>query len=160
MSGISVAPLSAEQIDAAYPLVREVAPSLGRTAWRRYARRAIGGGAASGRGIMVARRAGRAFPCGLFCYQKERDLSRGDVLVASHFIALDILDARPVLSALVGELEAMAPRLGCTAVRVAVAEDASDVAQILAGAGHCRESQVLAKTASVRGARTPRTNSD
>lgn len=147
MSGISVTPLSAEQIDTVYPLVREVAPGLGAAEWRRYARRAIGTARAGHGGIMVARRQGRPFPCGLFSYRKEQELGRGPVLVASHFVALDILDPRPVLAALVRELEALAPRLGCAAMRVSVGKDAADVALELARAGHRQESQTLAKPA-------------
>ena len=96
---------------------------------------------------MVARRQARSFPCGMFCYHTERDLAGGTVLVASHFVALDILDPRPVLAALVAELEALAARLGCSAVRTSVADGAAEVATVLAGAGHRRESQTLGKPA-------------
>ena len=151
MSAITVTPLSAEQIDTAYPLVREVAPGLGPAGWRRYARRAIGTAQAGHSGIMVARRSGRPFPCGLFCYHKEQDLARGPVLMASHFIAIDILDPGPVLAALVRELEILAPRLGCAAMRVSVNEDRSELALALFRAGHRQESHTLAKPAPGHG---------
>ncbi|MBW4092456.1 MAG: hypothetical protein HIU82_15315 [Proteobacteria bacterium] len=145
MSPITVTPLAAEQIDSAYPLVREVAPELTATAWRRYARRAIG--AAGGRaGILAARREARPFPCGLVCYRKDEDLARGAVLVASHFIAMDILDPHPVLAALVAELEALAPRLGCTSVHAAVADHAAELDVVLAHAGHRRVGHTVSKT--------------
>ncbi len=147
MPGISVTPLSANQIDPVYPLVREVAPGLDPAQWRRYARQAISNARAGRGGIMVARRKGRPFPCGLFCYRKEQDLSHGAVLAASHFVALDILDPGPVLAALVAELEALAPRLGCTAVRTSVGDATPEVALALTSAGHRPESQTLAKTA-------------
>ena len=95
MFRITVTPLAAAQIDSAYPLVREVAPDLTAAAWRRYARRAIGAAATGRAGILAARREGRPFPCGLVCYRKDEDLARGTVLVASHFVALDILDPHP-----------------------------------------------------------------
>lgn len=145
MPRITVAPLSAEQIDTVFPLVREVAPGLRPAAWRRYARRVVGGMRAGRGGVMVARREGRRFPCGMFCYRREQDLAGEAVLVASHLVALDILDPRPVLVALVAELDALAPRLGCTAVHTLVADEAAEVAMVLAHAGHRRESQTLAK---------------
>jgi hypothetical protein len=154
MPRITVAPLSAEQIDTVYPLVREIAPALSQAAWRRRARRAIGPSRpdatarAGASGIMVARRDGRPFPCGLFCYRKEHDLARGDVLVARNFVALDILDPRPVRAALVAELEALAPRLGCPTVRAAVGQDGAELALVLADAGHRQEGRTLGKAAA------------
>ncbi len=146
MFRITVTPLAAAQIDSAYPLVREVAPDLTAAAWRRYARRAIGAAATGRAGILAARREGRPFPCGLVCYRKDEDLARGTVLVASHFVALDILDPHPVLAALVAELEALAPRLGCAAVHASVADHAPELAVVLAHAGHRRDGHMLTKT--------------
>ena len=56
-------------------------------------------------GIVAARREGRAFPCGLFCYRVEDDLKLGKVLIADHFVAVDLLDPASVLTALVEELD-------------------------------------------------------
>ena len=144
MPGITVTPLAAEQIETVYPLVREVVPNLDRASWRRHARRVLGAGRA---GVMVAQRDGRAHPCGMFCYHIEQDLDGASVLVAKHLVALDILDPQPVLAVLVAELDALAARFGCVAVRAAVADAAVQVAAVLAHAGHRREGQTLGKPA-------------
>ena len=52
-------------------------------------------------GIVAASRKGRTFPSGLFCYRVEDDLTLGRVIVADHFVAVDLLDPGAVLAALV-----------------------------------------------------------
>jgi len=67
------------------------------------------------------------------------------VLVADHFVALDILDAKPVLAALVGALDELAVRLECSSVHSTVRTGAQEVASLLSGAGHRREAEMLTK---------------
>jgi len=67
------------------------------------------------------------------------------VLVADHFVALDILDAKPVLASLVGALDELAVRLDCTSVQSTVRTGAQEVATLLCGAGHQREAEMLTK---------------
>lgn len=145
MSRITVAPLSADQLHTVYPLIREVAPGLDLAGWLRLARRTVGSRRGGRSGIMVARRDGRAYPCGLFCYRREQDLDGAAVLVADHFVALDILDAKPVLASLVGALDELAVRLECTSVQSTVRTGAQEVAALLSGAGHQREAEMLTK---------------
>ncbi len=145
MSKITIAPLSADQLHTVYPLIREVAPGLDLAGWLRLARRMIGPRRGGRSGIMVARRDGRAYPCGLFCYRREQDLDGAAVLVADHFVALDILDAKPVLASLVGALDELAVRLECTSVQSTVRTGAQEVAALLSGAGHQREAEMLTK---------------
>lgn len=145
MSRITVAPLSADHLHTVYPLIREVAPGLDLAGWLRLARRMVGPRRAGRTGIMVALRDGRTYPCGLFFYRRELELTGGAVLIADHFVALDILDAKPVLAALVGELEALARRLECGSVQSTVRTGAQEVAALLSGAGHQREGETLRK---------------
>lgn len=153
MSGITVTPLAADQIDIAYPLARQAAPGLRMAAWRRHARAALGAARTGRGGIMVARREGRVHPCGMVCYRREAELGGGAVLVASHLVALDILDPRPVLATLVAALEGLSRELRCGAVRAAVASECRDVGFVLAAAGHRVEGEMRVKpTASADGA--------
>lgn len=128
--------LSREQLPAVYPLVREAVPALSLASWLRYARPLTGLRRAGQCGIMAARREGRAFPCGLFCYRVDEDLTLGRVLVADHFVAVDLLDPGAVLAALVEQLDVLARGLGCKAVRSLVHGGAPDVADSLDAAGH------------------------
>ncbi len=145
MSGITITPLAATEIDIAFPLAREAVPGLDAASWRVHARAALSAARQGRGGIMVARRAGRPHPCGLVCYRRERELGRGAVLTASHFVALDILDPSPVLAALVAALETLAGELGCGAVRATVAPGNREVGVVLAAAGHLPDGETLRK---------------
>src|SRR5262249_35742180 len=109
--------LSRDQLRSVYPLVREAVPAIGLTTWLRFARQLTGPRRAGQCGIVAARREGREFPSGLFCYRVEDDLKLGKVLIADHFVAVDLLDPAAVLAALVEELDRLAKRLACQAVR-------------------------------------------
>lgn len=139
----TVETLTPDQFRSVYPLIRQVAPGLTLHQWLRFARQASSN--RRGGGIVAIRRRTRAFPCGLFCYRVEQDLERGRVLVAEHFVALDLLDPQAVLQALVTELEALGNRLGCTAVRSLVHQPEKQVAGGLSAAGHSPDGEVLVK---------------
>jgi hypothetical protein len=128
--------LARDQIRAVYPLVREAFPPLDLPTWLRFARQLTGPHRGGQCGIIAARREGRAFPCGLFCYRVEDDLKLGKVLIADHFVAVDLLDPGAVLAAVVQELDGLANRLGCQAVRSLVHGGAPDVEDGLYAAGH------------------------
>lgn len=135
--------LGREQLAAVYPLVREAVPSLSLTSWLRFARPLTGSRRGTHCGIVTARREGRSFPCGLFCFRVDDDLTLGRVLVADHFVAVDLLDPGAVLTALVEELERLAHRLECKAVRSLVHGGIRDVADSLDAAGHRPEDASL-----------------
>ncbi len=155
-----VEPLSREKIRTVYPLMREAIPGLTLIAWLRFARAATGrrgkpraGSVAAGRagidaagraGIIVARREGQSFPVGLFCYHVERDPAMEKVLIAEHFVAVDLLHPADVLTALASELETLGQRLGCDAVRSIVRRP--DVIGSLNLAGHAMEGSLLGKS--------------
>jgi hypothetical protein len=143
MADIDVQMLAPDQIRSVYPLIRQVVPTLDLPAWQRFARTVLNPRRPELGGIVVATRPPRPFPCGLFCYRQEHDLTRGKILVAEHFVALDLLDPDHVLAALVNELESLARRFGCEAVRSVVHGSAPDVAGGLAAAGHQPETKLL-----------------
>jgi hypothetical protein len=136
MAGFVIELLSRDQIRAVYPLVREAVPTLDLSTWLRFARRLTDPGRLGQCGIVVARREGRCFPCGLFCYRIEDDLKLGKALVADHFVAVDPLEPAAVLAALVEELDRLGNRLGCQAVRSLVHGGARDLQGGLDAAGH------------------------
>ena len=147
MAEFIIGVLSRDDIRAVYPLVREAVPTLDLATWLRFARQLTGPRRGEQCGIVAARREGRAFPCGLFCYRVEDDLKLGKVLVADHFVAVDLLDPAAVVAALVEELDDLARRQGCKAVRSLVHGGVPDVVDSLDAAGHrLEDSSLLLKT--------------
>jgi hypothetical protein len=143
MADFIIEVLSRDQIRSVYPLVREAFPPLDLSTWLRFARQLTGPRRAGQCGIVAARREGRAFPCGLFCYRVEDDLKLGKVLVADHFVAIDLLDPAAVLVALVEQLDGLAKRQGCQAVRSLVHGGAPEIEGGLYAAGHQLEGASL-----------------
>ena len=136
MADFIIEVLSRDQIRSVYPLVREAVPTLDLSSWLRFARQLTGPRRIGQCGIIVARREGRLFPCGLFCYRVEDDLKLGKVLVADHFVAIDLLEPAAVFAALVEELDSLGKRLGCRAVRSLVHGGARELEGGLYAAGH------------------------
>ena len=128
--------LSRDQIRSVYPLIREAVATIDLTTWLRFARQLTGPRRRRAVRHRDGAARGRAFPCGLFCYRVEDDLKLGKVLTADHFVAVDLLDPGAVLAALVEELDVLAKRLGCQAVRSLVHGGAPTVAGGLYAAGH------------------------
>lgn len=145
MTGFTVGPLDARDARAVFPLIREASPTVALPRWLSYVRQVTSGRLAGQAGIVVARRVGRPYPCGLFCYRVENDLERGRVLTADHFVAVDLLDPAAVLDALVRELEALGARLGCSAVRGVVHGQQTDLAGGLSAAGHALEASLFGR---------------
>jgi len=143
MTSFTVEPLSRDKIRAVYPLIREVIPGLSLTAWLRFAQSAIGSRRGGQAGVIVARRENHDFPNGLFCYRVDPDPALGKILVAEHFVAVDLLHPEEVLGALVAELDALGQRLGCKAVRSIVHK--SDVEGGLSQAGHATVGSIFGK---------------
>ncbi|MDR3539143.1 MAG: hypothetical protein P4L71_21795 [Acetobacteraceae bacterium] len=114
--------------------------------WLRFARLLTAPRRAGSAGIVAAQRVGRDYPCGLFCYRVDQDLQCGKVLMAEHFVAVDLLDPTAVLDALVAELEGLAQSLGCGAVRSVVHGGEVGVTGGLAAAGLSPEGQLLQKS--------------
>jgi hypothetical protein len=149
MSAFTVGALASGQILSVYPLIREAMPEVTLATWTEFARR-VTGRRSHNAGIMAAWREGRSFPCGLFCYRVDKTLGQGRVLIAEYFVAVDLLDPKGVLAALVAELDALGRRLGCNAVRSVVHGGEQEVAGGLAAAGHTPEASLLLKALVAR----------
>ncbi len=145
MTGFTVGPLQPGDARAVFPLIREASPAVALPRWLSYVRTVTSGRLAGQAGVVVARRVGRAYPCGLFCYRVENELERGRVLTADHFVAVDLLDPAAVLDALVRELEALGVRQGCSAVRGVVHGTQTELAGGLSAAGHALEASLFVR---------------
>lgn len=145
MSDFIVERLTANRIALAYPLIREVAPSLDLTRWTRFATRISSARRAGQGGILVVRRPQRPYPCGLVCYRRDEDLQHAAVLTAEYFVSMDVLDNAAALEALVQALEQEALRLGCAALRSIVQGPSPQVTHGLLAAQHQPDGSLLKK---------------
>jgi hypothetical protein len=145
ISGFTCQNLAAEQVHTVYPLVRETMPALDLKAWTRFAKRVANARRTDQAGIRVVLRRPRPLPCGLFLYRREQDLTHGPIMVAEHMVAVDVLDSQSVMAVLVDDLETLAERLGCSAIRTMVLGQASLAASGLFAAGHRPEGATLWK---------------
>jgi hypothetical protein len=134
-----------DQVRTVYPLVREAVPGLELRTWVAYARKLTNPRSAPREGIVAVRRVPRPMPCGLFLYRRENDLGYGTILATEYFIAMDVLDTAPVMRALAEEMDMLASRLGCAAIRALVRDHTHAVHAGLAEAGLRQEGAMLWK---------------
>lgn len=146
MDDIRIEPLTAARILQVFPLIREAVPQVRLEEWTRFARARTAARGRARTGIRVAKAASNPYPNGLYCYRVETRLLSGNVLVADHFVAIDLLDARPVLDRLIADLEALAVRLGCDEVRSVIQHRSTQSAQPLFAAGYHPQGMVFGKT--------------
>ncbi len=137
--------LSPDRISLAFPLIREMAPTLDVRRWTHFARRIADPRRAGKQGVLVVTRRARPWPCGLVCYRLDHDFTHTSILNAEYFVALDLLDQAAALTALIGELEALGRRMGCGAIRSLPHPDSADVLSGLLSAGHQYRGSVLVK---------------
>lgn len=145
MSEFRCQALQPPQAATVFPLVREVLPGLDLKAWLRFARNAARRSQSAQSGIVVAYRDQRVFPCGMFTWRREADLAHGPLLVAEHFIAVDVLDPEPVMAALVEALDRLAVQLGCAAIRSVLPGEGALAGANLRAAGHRAQGATLLK---------------
>jgi hypothetical protein len=135
MSGFTSHIVMPDQVNTVFPLVREAVPGIELRAWIGFARKLTNPRRAARAGIVAVRRVPRPMPCGLFMYRHESDLAYGPILATEYFVALDVLDPAPVVRALADEMESLARRLGCAAIRALVREHSPAVEAGLRAAG-------------------------
>jgi hypothetical protein len=145
MTGFTAGMVTADQLRIVFPLVREAVPGLDLKTWLGFSRRMVRRRWLPDRGIVAVRRSARAQPCGLFGYHCQKDLAHDAILVANHFMALDVLDPPAVMRALTQELELLASRLGCGAIRATVVREGSLADAGLRAAGLNRQGTTLWK---------------
>ena len=106
--------LGLEEADAAYPLVRSIAPEVGPDDWRRYVRRRCHDGGFKGlfdsNDILI----------GLFSYRFGERLRQGRVLALDDFVTFELSQAAPGRKLLMAIAETYARHRGCTGVEVRI----------------------------------------
>lgn len=142
---LTVERLAASQIRIVYPLMRQANPTVTLPQWLQYARSFAAVTRPDRAGILIARPAGQQHPSGAVCYRRHRDMRQGSILIAEHFITLDLLYPDGVLRALLSELDNIAHDSGCSAIRTIVGGGRMDLAGQLQEAGHAPEGVTLTK---------------
>lgn len=138
------------QLDAAYPLVRTIAPDVSLEQWIAYARETRRNGGLLG----VTAHGGALF--GLLTYRKEKRLRRGCVLHIDSIVTFELNRAAPGRRALCEAAEALALKMGCSALEYRLgsrgyADGVSAKAQGWVSLGHSLESVVFTKPLCAEG---------
>ncbi|HQT66816.1 MAG: hypothetical protein B7Z78_02250 [Rhodospirillales bacterium 20-60-12] len=123
MDQIIVEPLSRTAISLLFPLVKLVAPSVDLQAWRRFALSALDRRRGTLAGVLTARRISRHHFSGMVCYRRELTLLDGQIMQIRNLMAIDILDTKPIILALMHFLGSLAQSGGCLKLHILVPED-------------------------------------
>ncbi|WP_181449429.1 hypothetical protein [Azospirillum thermophilum] len=146
-------PLGRRQIDQAYPLICAISPGLAVERWRAFAAALLdrNGQSALPAGIMTVQNA-NGYIHGLFSYAVEEDLRHGPALVVDNFVVMDLFDLGGAAEVLLRAMEALAARLGCTAIHTNLPEAyailtgaENPVMACFRGQGHRMETMRLCK---------------
>ena len=109
-----VVALGVPEADAAYPLVRAIAPEVSSREWRDYVRRRCRDGGFKGlfddNELLV----------GLFSYRFGERLRQGRVLALDDFVTFELSQTAPGRRLLMSVAEVFARRNGCTGIEVRI----------------------------------------
>lgn len=109
-----VVALGIAEADAAYPLIRAIAPEVSSGDWRDYVRRRCRDGGFKGlfddNDLLV----------GLFSYRFGERLRQGRVLALDDFVTFELSQAAPGRKLLMSIAEIFARRSGCTGIEVRI----------------------------------------
>ena len=144
----SVVDIDEKLFDAAYPLVRTVAPGVSVEQWSRYAHKARTRG-----GLLGLIGAENAL-FGLLTYRNEESLRHGRIFHIDNFVTFELSRAAPGRRALCEAAEALARKHGCTAVEIRLdsrgyADGGTAKAQGWLNLGHGLEAVVFTKSLEV-----------
>ena len=133
--------LGPERLRLAFSLVRMVHPELSLEAWRRYARPRLArraAGLAARRGILSLEDQHGCI-LALYAFRVEPDLRRGALMRCEYIAAIDLLNPRRAMRALIQEIRNRADITGCTAIRIATPHSPGALAAELAENGFARD---------------------
>jgi hypothetical protein len=121
LTSYSIAPISPETLDRAYPLLRAVAPTLAQEEWRQHCRklttRLADKDPANGREEIVVAVNSQGYVKGLCLYSIRDHWIYGRLLGVPIFVVASAADAEGVSAALLRFLQGKCDRLVCSGVR-------------------------------------------
>jgi hypothetical protein len=107
--------IKASEADAAFPLIRAIAPEVTPDDWRDYVRRR------SMQGGLLGLFGADGTLVGLFSYRFGERLRHGRVLALDDFVTFELSQGAPGRGALMDAAENLARSLGCTGLEVRIA---------------------------------------
>lgn len=137
--------LGIAEADAAYPLIRAIAPEVSSSDWRRYVRRRCREGGFKGlfddKGMLT----------GLFSYRFGERLRQGRILALDDFVTFELSQAAPGRAMLFATAAELARSFGCAGIEVrsgarGIADAAAPKAQGWARLGISLDSVIFTKT--------------
>lgn len=146
----SVVDIDEKLFDAAYPLVRAVAPEVSAEHWSVYARKVrMRGGLLGLIGVENAL-------FGLLTYRNEENLRRGRIFYVDNFVTFELNRAAPGRKALCEAAEALARKQGCTAIEIrqdsrGYGDGGTAKTQGWLNLGHSLDAVLFTKLLAVRG---------
>ncbi len=149
MRSLDTRPLTPERVAQAFPLIQIAFPAVSLEDWRDFATPpARAQGQVDGGIITVDSEQG--YIVGLCCYRVAQDLRHRAVLLANHFLILDLIGQQAVGRALADAVESLARNRRCTAIHTSLPEagvkGADDwLVRILRSRGHRVESLRMCK---------------
>ena len=141
----SVVDIDEKLMDAAYPLIRTVAPGVSAERWSIYARQIRTRG-----GLLGLTGAENAL-FGLLTYRNEENLRHGRILHVDNFVTFELNRAAPGRKVLCEAAEALARKRGCAAIEFRLdsrgyAEGGTVKSQGWLNLGHSLDAVVLTKS--------------
>jgi hypothetical protein len=144
----AAAPLTADDVNPAFALVRAWYPSVSLATWRDFAR-TLAGETSAPQSSIIGVRNEAGYLSGLFVYRVEVDLERGRVLVIDPVAALDFINVGVVAQAMIDAAQAITLRLGCSATCFRIPDEQAWFAGHLKKSGHRIEAQVLSLSSAL-----------
>jgi hypothetical protein len=140
----TAAPLTAEDIAVAFPLVHAALPEIDLAMWRSFARGIVGLPSPYPAGGACLRNEG-GYVCGVLTYRIEGDLRHGTALTVDLFAALDVTGEAAATRALLQVAEEKARDLHCTGIRVSIARGGANLARRFLTSGYRAEATIFCK---------------
>jgi hypothetical protein len=111
--------LGAADIEPAFALVQALHPSLTLDNWRSFAIPLVDQELLA-QGGLVGVRNEASYLCGLFVYRVESDLAHERAFIVDVIAALDVVDAKSVVRAMMESVQSTAHRFGCGVARIRI----------------------------------------
>ncbi len=121
MRSLETQPLTPGRVAQAFPLIQIAFPEVSLEDWRAFATPPASAQSQTNGGIITVV-SEQGYIVGICCYRVAQDLQHGNVLMAEHFLILDLFDQQAVVHALADAAESLARERRCTAIHTSLPE--------------------------------------
>ena len=138
----NILPLGAPQIPIVFPLVNAAYPDIDMDRWQQFAGALIEAPQLSG---ALGLQGEGGYFSGVLIYRISRDLRTGLYLAVDLFVALDLVDGRAAVEALMSTAEARAAELDCASVQLRIDSSHKSLVQHAKRTGYATAAELLSK---------------